>query len=74
MPKPGSTNDHVVPVMYLKRFARRSGPHQVIQAAMADSPENDFTQNIRNVGSAKGFYWGTDPNGVPHHHMEEAPQ
>jgi hypothetical protein len=71
MPKPGSTNDHIVPVMYLKRFAQQSGNHQVLRAAMADTPETDFTQSVRNVGSSKGFYWGTDPDGVPHHHMEQ---
>ncbi|WP_307462553.1 DUF4238 domain-containing protein [Pseudarthrobacter oxydans] len=71
MPKPGTTNDHIVPVMYLKRFARQSANHQVIQAAIAETPAADFTQSIRNVGSSKGFYWGTDPDGVPHHHMEQ---
>jgi hypothetical protein len=71
MPIPGGTNDHIVPVMYLKRFAHQSGRHQVIHAAPADSPGKDFTQSVRNVGSAKGFYWGTDPEGIPHHHMEE---
>lgn len=69
--KPGSTNDHIVPVMYLKRFARQAATTQVIHAALADSPQADFTQGIHNVGSAKGFYWGTDPVGIPHHHMEQ---
>jgi hypothetical protein len=69
--KPGSTNDHIAPVMYLKRFAKQAATTQVIQAALADRPQTDFTQGIHNVGSAKGFYWGTDPEGVPHHHMEQ---
>jgi hypothetical protein len=57
--------------MYLKRFAQQSGIHQVLQAAMADTPQEDFTQSVRKVGSSKGFYWGTDPDGIPHHHMEQ---
>lgn len=68
---PGATNDHIVPVMYLKRFGvPRSGGHQ-ISAALADSPDKDFPTNVRNVASEKGFYWGVDPAGVPHHQMEE---
>lgn len=67
----GATNDHIVPVMYLKRFAvPRSGGHQ-ISAALVDCPDNDFLTNVRNVGSEKGFYWGVDPEGIPHHQMEE---
>ena len=69
--KPGTTNDHIVPVMYLKRFAKQASSTHVIRAANADKPEVDFTQGVQKVGSAKGFYWGTDPEGVPHHHMEQ---
>ena len=69
--KPGTTNDHIVPVMYLKRFATQASSTHVIGAALADSPQADFTQSVQKVGSAKGFYWGTDPAGVPHHHMEQ---
>lgn len=71
MIKPGSTNDHLVPVMYLKRFGSQSVSTHVIQAALADSPHVAFSQGVRNVGTAKGFYWGTDPEGVPHHDMED---
>jgi hypothetical protein len=68
--RPGSSNDHIVPKMYLKRFAvPRAGGHELV-AASADTPEAHFTSSINRVGAVKGFYWGTDPQGVPHHHME----
>jgi hypothetical protein len=71
MKAPGTTNDHIVPVMYLKRFAvPKSGGHQ-IEAALVDNPSRTFRANVRDVGAAKGFYWGVDPEEVPHHQMEE---
>jgi hypothetical protein len=69
--KPGSTNDHIVPVMYLKRFGvQKRGGHS-IQAAAADEPTTSFTRNVHSVAAERGFYWGVGADGVPHHHMEE---
>lgn len=70
MAEPGTTNDHVVPIMYLKRWGvPKAGGHQVI-AAPADQLERAFSTSVRNIGSEKGFYWGETPAGVPHHDME----
>lgn len=70
MAEPGTTNDHVVPIMYLKRWGTpKAGGHQVM-ATPADDLERAFSTNVRNVGSEKGFYWGETPDGVPHHDME----
>ena len=52
------------------RCATIGGGHQ-IHAASVDDPENGFIRSVRKVGSEKGFYWGFDPQGVPHHKMEE---
>lgn len=30
-----------------------------------------FKASVRDVAVESGFYWGTDADGVPHHHMEE---
>lgn len=51
-----NTNDHIVPRMYLKRFAieRPGGPQ--LQAAHAETPDKEFPVNIRNVGAEKSFY------------------
>lgn len=70
MAEPGTTNDHVVPIMYLKRWGTpKAGGHQVM-ATPADDLDRAFSTNVRNVGSEKGFYWGETPDGVPHHDME----
>jgi Protein of unknown function (DUF4238) len=64
------TNDHIVPRMYLRRFAiERSGGPQV-RAASIEAPEKDFNVSTRNVGAEKSFYWGSGPDGVPTHDME----
>lgn len=64
------TNDHMVPRMYLRRFANeRSGGPQV-SAASIEAPEKDFIVSTRNVGAEKSFYWGSGPDGVPTHNME----
>lgn len=66
-----TTNDHTVPKMYLRRFARHThGDGYYIVASLVDEPSTSFETNVRNVGATKGFYWGTDIDGVPHHHME----
>lgn len=65
-----ATNDHIVPRMYLRRFAiERPGGPQVRAASMA-APEKDFIVNTRNVGAEKSFYWGSGPDGLPTHDME----
>lgn len=49
------TNDHIVPRMYLRRFAvERSGGAQV-RAAGIEAPENDFIFSTRNVGAETSF-------------------
>lgn len=66
----GSTRDHHVPQMYLRRFGRpTSNGHQI--AVSTRDLTNRFRANVRDVAVEAGFYWGTDENGVPHHHMEE---
>lgn len=65
-----STNDHIVPRMYLRRFGiERSGGPQVC-AASIDAMEKDFMVGTRNVGAERSFYWGSGPDGVPTHDME----
>jgi hypothetical protein len=55
--------------MYLRRFARpTSNGHQL--AVSTRDLEKRFKANVRDVAVEAGFYWGTDPEGVPHHHME----
>jgi hypothetical protein len=67
-----STNDHTVPQFYLRRFARknRGKAHQII-AAPAENLDASFPTSVRNVAAVNGFHWGIDPEGVPHHTMEE---
>jgi hypothetical protein len=65
------TNDHTVPQMYLRRFARkgRGKAHQLV-AARADDLNATFVSSVRNVGAVQGFHWGVDPDGVEHHLVE----
>lgn len=66
----GKTRDHHVPQMYLRRFGRAtSNGHQI--AVSTRDLVRTFKANVRDVAVESGFYWGTDPDGVPHHHMEE---
>lgn len=66
-----TTNDHTVPRMYLRRFARhKRGDGYYITSRPADDPSTSFEANVRNIAAIKGFYWGTDPEGLPHHDME----
>lgn len=66
----GSTRDHYVPQMYLRRFALPTSNGHRIAVSTRDLTI-DFRANVRDVAVETGFYWGTDDNGVPHHHMEE---
>lgn len=56
--------------MYLKRFGRPNSKGHQISVAKRDLA-GTFTASIRDVAVESGFYWGTDPDGVPHHHIEE---
>jgi hypothetical protein len=66
----GKTRDHHVPQMYLKRFARASSNGHQIMVSSRDLAK-PFKASVRDVAVESGFYWGTDADGVPHHHMEE---
>lgn len=64
------TRDHTVPIMYLRRFADRRDPGgQLLAAPVADLGAS-FRVSPKNVAVQTDFYWGTDPDGVPHHEME----
>lgn len=57
--------------MHLRRFAKkeRGRGHLTCAIPVAD-PARPFLTNVRNVAAVKGFYWGTDADGVPHHDFE----
>lgn len=64
------TRDHTVPIMYLRRFAQsRESTHQLLAAPVGDV-RSSFRVSAKNVAVENDFYWGTDPEGVPHHDME----
>jgi hypothetical protein len=56
--------------MYLKRFSRPKGGGFQMSAANVYDANSTFTTDIKNVGVERGFYWGSDQLGIPHHHME----
>jgi Protein of unknown function (DUF4238) len=66
----GSTRDHHVPQMYLRRFARRTGSGFRIVGADINDLSVRFSTEVKNVAVERGFYWGSDSDGVPHHEME----
>jgi hypothetical protein len=66
----GKTRDHYVPQMYLRRFGRATSNGHQLMACTRDLAKS-FKASVRDVAVQSGFYWGTDPDGVPHHHMEE---
>ncbi len=68
--QPVATRDHHVPQMYLKRFARpKNGAFHIRAADIYDTTKR-FTTDVKNVAVERGFYWGTDQEGIPHHDME----
>lgn len=71
MIRPGKTNDHTVPQMYLRRFAVPSAKGHLLSVALVSDLDRSFNQVTENVGADKGFYWGTTPDGVPFHDMED---
>jgi hypothetical protein len=57
--------------MYLKRFAvPKSSAFHICCADIYDTTKR-FTTDVKNVAVERGFYWGTDQEGIPHHDMEE---
>lgn len=65
-----NTRDHHVPRMYLRRFAKhRAGGAQLI--AMTPDLRSRFPASINDVAVERGFYWGSDVDGLPHHDMEK---
>jgi hypothetical protein len=67
----GSTRDHHVPQMYLKRFARPTGAGYRIVGAKANDLSLRFPTEVKNVAVERGFYWGSDSDDIPHHNMEK---
>lgn len=65
-----STRDHHVPRMYLKRFARARGSRRQL-GAMTPDMQDQFVTSIDRAAVERGFYWGTDLRGVPHHDLED---
>jgi hypothetical protein len=52
-------NDHTVPRMYLKRFARRPRPRSrnwFVRARAVDALDRPFETNIINVAAVSDFY------------------
>lgn len=70
MAAPGKTRDHHVPRMYLRRFAKARGNGHQIAVSNRELTQK-FHTNVRDVAVESGFYWGTDSEGVPQHHMEQ---
>lgn len=56
--------------MYLKRFGHPTANGHRIAVSTRDLAKK-FQASVRDVAVESGFYWGTDVDGVPHHHMEE---
>ncbi|MGO4104707.1 DUF4238 domain-containing protein [Leifsonia sp. YAF41] len=71
MIRPGKTNDHTVPQMYLRRFAVGTGTGHRLSVSLVSDLRHSFMQVTENVGASKGFYWGTTPDGIPFHDMED---
>ncbi|MFV2110561.1 DUF4238 domain-containing protein [Micromonospora sp. LOL_015] len=65
-----NTRDHHVPRMYLRRFARHRPGGAQLMAASTDLTAR-FPASVNDVAVERGFYWGTDVDGIPHHHLEE---
>jgi hypothetical protein len=66
----GSTRDHYVPQMYLRRFGRPTASGHQLAVSTRDLATR-FKASVSDVAVESGFYWGTDVNGVPHHQMED---
>lgn len=64
------TNDHTVPQMYLRRFAKQRRGKHFIAATPVDNFDRGFTSVVRKTGTVKGFYWASLPDGTDHHEVE----
>ncbi|WP_154795776.1 DUF4238 domain-containing protein [Occultella kanbiaonis] len=64
------TREHHVPRMYLKRFGRMTSHGAELVAATPDL-SRQFRTGVNDIAVERGFYWGTDVAGVPHHDLEE---
>lgn len=54
-------NDHIVPQMYLKRFASAAkGRAPITTAAPVGNLTASFPASVKNVAAIRDFYWGTD--------------
>lgn len=72
MRETGQTRDHTVPQMYLKRFAKHEGPRKyTLTVRRLDRVDEPFPAAPTNAFVKRGFYWGTTPDGVPHHVVED---
>jgi len=66
-----NTRDHTVPQMYLKRFAAKNGKGHLLQVRPVEDLSRVHPSTVRDVSVVNGFYWGTTPEGIPHHYMEK---
>ena len=66
-----STSDHVVPQMYLQRFAEQRGARYFSSVVPVSRPNEPFRSNIRKVGAVTGFYWWQRDGDDPSHLMEQ---
>ncbi|MFJ9627407.1 DUF4238 domain-containing protein [Streptomyces sp. NPDC101175] len=68
----GQTRDHTVPQMYLRQFAEHRGRrHYELTVRRIGKADEPFTAMTNKVFAVNGYYWGTTPDGVPHHAVEE---
>ncbi|MDH6492646.1 DUF4238 domain-containing protein [Streptomyces sp. SAI-127] len=68
----GQTRDHTVPQMYLRQFAEhRSRRHHELTVRRIGNVDEPFPAMPNNVFAVRGYYWGTTPDGVPHHGVED---
>jgi Protein of unknown function (DUF4238) len=68
-----ATRDHVVPRMYLRRFAeqRAKTKRHYLMAAPADRPDQSFLSAVENVAVVGDFHWYTQDDGTRHHGIEK---
>lgn len=68
----GQTRDHTVPQMYLRQFAEHRGRRQYeLTVRRISSVYEPFPAMTNKVFAERGYYWGTTPDGMPHHAVEE---
>ncbi|MEV7678084.1 DUF4238 domain-containing protein [Streptomyces sp. NPDC088341] len=68
----GQTRDHTVPQMYLRQFAEHRGRrHYELTVRRIGKADEPFRAMTNKVFAVNGYYWGTTPDGVPHHAVED---